>query len=131
MVTREQALRSAIAFFLITFSTALLMTIGVRLTGWFTRMPDAMPPEALKGLGIVMMIGVLTLAIGAGIRRMDANELRSALLGGASILLAIPTSYAAINHNWTVSTTLISSFGLLLLAAGLLVALGLRGREGD
>ena len=129
MITRTHALRSAIGFFLITFSTALLMTIGVRMTGWFTRLPDV-SPEAAQGLGIVIMIGVLTLAIGAGLRRMDATELRSALLGGASILLAIPTSYAALNHDWSVSTTLISAFGLLLLAAGLLVALGLRGGEG-
>ena len=120
---RRMALRSAVAFFLITFSTAFLMTIGVRLTGWFTRLPDV-TPESAQTLGICVMGAVLVLAVGAGLRRMGAVELRSALLGAASILLAIPVSYAVISHTWQVSTTIIGGLGLLLLAVGLLVAWG-------
>src|ERR1700712_4823077 len=120
---RRLALRSAVAFFLITFSTAFLMTIGVRLTGWFTRLPDV-TPESAQTLGICLMGAVLVLAVGAGLRRMDVVELRSALLGAASILLAIPVSYAVISHSWLVSTTIIGGLGLLLLAVGLLVAWG-------
>jgi hypothetical protein len=120
---RRQELRSAVAFFLITFSTAFLMTIGVRLTGWFTRLPQV-TPESAQTLGICMMGAVLVLAVGAGLRRLNVVELRSALLGAASILLAIPVSYAVISHTWQISTTIIGGLGLLLLGIGLLVAWG-------
>ena len=120
---RRLAVRSAVAFFLVTFSTAFLMTIGVRLTGWFTRLPEV-TPESAQTLGICVMGAVLVLAVGAGLRRMGAVELRSALLGAASILLAIPISYAAISHTWQVSTTIIGGLGLLLLIVGLAVAWG-------
>ena len=118
----RQALRSATAFFLLTFSTAFLMTIGIRLTGWFTRAPE-MSQVGGQDLGVAIMIGVVALAVGSTIRRMDSVELRSALIGAASVLLAIPTSYAAINHKWDVSTFVVSTFGAVLLLAGLLVAI--------
>ena len=88
MGLRRPTFRSATAFFLVTFSTAFLMTIGMRLTGWFTRAP-VISVEQNKGLGIAIMIAVMTLAIGAGLRRMEVAELRSALLGAASVLLAL------------------------------------------
>ncbi len=119
-----QALRSAAAFFLVTFSTAFLMTIGIRLTGWFSHAP-VITPEAGEGLGIAIMIGVVTLAVGAALRRLEPVEIRSALLGAASVLLAIPLSLAALTHTWEASTFVISGFGLLALAAGLLVARGI------
>ena len=125
MFLTKQALRSATAFFLLTFSTAFLMTIGIRLTGWFTRAPEV-SQVATQDLGIAIMVGVVALAVGSTIRRMDAVELRSALRGAASVLLAIPTSYAAINHKWDVSTFVVVSFGVVLLLAGLLVALTTR-----
>ena len=125
MFLTKQALRSATAFFLLTFSTACLMTIGIRLTGWFTRAPEV-SQVATQDLGIAIMVGVVALAVGSTIRRMDAVELRSALIGAASVLLAIPTSYAAINHKWDVSTFVVVSFGVVLLLAGLLVALTTR-----
>ena len=125
MFVTRQALRSATAFFLLTFSTAFLMTIGIRLTGWFTRAPE-ISQVATQDLGIAIMVGVVALAVGSNIRRMDAVELRSALIGAASVLLAIPTSYAAINHKWDVSTFVVVSFGVVLLLAGLLVALTTR-----
>ncbi len=125
MFVTRQALRSATAFFLLTFSTAFLMTIGIRLTGWFTRAPE-ISQVATQDLGIAIMVGVVALAVGSTIRRMDAVELRSALIGAASVLLAIPTSYAAINHKWDVSTFVVVSFGVVLLLAGLLVALTTR-----
>ena len=81
---------------------------------------------ATQDLGIAIMVGVVALAVGSTIRRMDAVELRSALIGAASVLLAIPTSYAAINHKWDVSTFVVVSFGVVLLLAGLLVALTTR-----
>lgn len=125
----RQSLRSATAFFLLTFSTAFLMTIGIRLTGWFTRSPE-IPPNAMQDLGVAIMIGVAALAVGGAIRRMDAVELRSALIGAASVLLAIPTSFAAINHRWDASTTVVVSFSAVLLLTGLLVAITTKG-EGD
>ena len=124
----KQALRSATAFFLLTFSTAFLMTIGIRLTGWFTRAPEV-SQVATQDLGIAIMVGVVALAAGGAIRRMDAAELRSALLGAASVLLAIPTSYAAINNKWEVSTFVVISFGMVALAAGLLVAMTTRSED--
>lgn len=121
------ALQSALAFFLVTFSTAFLMTIGIRLTGWFTHAPNV-TPQAQEGLGIAIMIGVVILAVGAAVRRLEALEIRSALLGAASVLLSIPLSLAAINGTFDTSTWVISGFGLVLLGGGLLVAYGLRER---
>ena len=121
----SSAFRSAMAFFLVTFSTAFLMTVGIRMTGWFTRAPQ-ISGKAGEDLGIAIMVGVITLAVGAALRRMEASELRSAFLGAASVLMAIPLSEAAINHSWSFATSIILVFGFLLLAAGLLVALGVR-----
>jgi hypothetical protein len=119
------ALRAAIAFFLVTFSTAFMMTIGIRLTGWFTH-PPIISPKATETLGVAIMIGVLILAVGTAVRRLEAHEVRSALLGGASVLLSIPLSSAAINGSADTSTFVTTGFGLVLLAGGLLVAYGLR-----
>ena len=76
------------------------------------------------------MVGVVVLAVGAALRRLEAIEVRSALLGAASVLLSIPLSAAAINGAFDTSTWVISGFGLVLLAGGLLVAYGLRERLG-
>ena len=127
-MTKRTALRSAIAFFLVTFSTAFLATIGARLTGWFTQPLDLTKIHA-EALGVTIMIGVITLAVGAGVRRMDISELRSALLGAASILIAIPTSAVAIMHVWPVSWTIITILGLVLLAVGILVAANTKAPE--
>src|SRR5689334_14358680 len=99
------ALRSALAFFLVTFSTAFLATVGARLTGWFTS-PVDLSKVHVEELGATIMVGVIVLAVGAGIRRLEAAELRSALLGAASVLLAIPTSSVAILHVWPVYWTI-------------------------
>ena len=85
---KRTALRSAIAFFLVTFSTAFLATIGARLTGWFTS-PLDLSKVHVEELGVTIMAGVIVLAVGAGVRRLDAAELRSALLGAASMLLGV------------------------------------------
>jgi hypothetical protein len=128
MGLRRPTFRSATAFFLVTFSTAFLMTIGMRLTGWFTRAP-IISVEQNKGLGIAIMIAVMTLAVGAGLRRMEIAELRSALLGAASVLLALPLSQAAISQSWDVATTIITLLGAVLLIAGLLVSLSIEQRK--
>ncbi|MBU4435212.1 MAG: hypothetical protein PSX79_04595 [bacterium] len=128
MALRRPTFRSATAFFLVTFSTAFLMTIGMRLTGWFTRAP-VISVEQNKGLGVAIMIAVMTLAIGAGLRRMEVAELRSALLGAASVLLALPLSQAAISQSWSVATTIITLLGAVLLVAGLLVSLSIEQRK--
>ena len=125
----SNAIRSAVAFFLVTFSVAFLMTIGIRLTGWFTHAPN-ISAAAQEGLGIAIMVGVVTLAVGAALRRLEAIEIRSALLGAASVLLAIPLSLAALTRTFDTSTWVIVGFGVLALAAGLLVAYGLRQRLG-
>ena len=114
-------LRSAIAFFLLTFSTAFLTTIGARLTGWFTQPLDLTKVHA-EELGATIMASVIVLAIGASVRRLNAAELRSALLGAASVLLAIPTSSVAIFHVWPNYWTIITILGLVLLVGGFLVA---------
>jgi hypothetical protein len=118
---KRTALRSAIAFFLVTFSTAFLATIGARLTGWFTS-PLDLAKVHIEELGVTIMAGVIVLAVGAGVRRMDAAELRSALLGAASVLLAIPTSSVAILHVWPNYWTIITVLGVVLLGCGFLVA---------
>ncbi len=124
-MSSNHAIRAALAFFLVTFSTAFLMTVGIRLTGWFTTLPQ-ISPKGARDLGVTIMIAVTILAVGATIRRMDAGELRSALLGAAAVLLSISLSSAAINHDWGVSSTITTVTGLLLLAGGMLVALTLR-----
>lgn len=118
---KRTALRSAIAFFLVTFSTAFLATIGARLTGWFTS-PLDLSKVHVEELGVTIMAGVIVLAVGAGVRRLDAAELRSALLGAASVLLAIPTSSVAILHVWPSYWTIITILGIVLLGCGFLVA---------
>ncbi len=124
----RQAVRSAIAFFLVTFSTAFLANVGGRLTGWFSAPPDFKTLH-MQSLGIAIIIAVITLAVGAGVRRMEAAELRSALLGAASVLLAIPLSAAAITKVWPVQWTVITMLGFLLLGVGFVVAASLRGAE--
>ncbi len=128
---KRTALRSAIAFFLVTFSTAFLATIGARLTGWFTS-PLDLSKVHVEELGVTIMAGVIVLAVGAGVRRLDAGELRSALLGAASVLLAIPTSSVAILHVWPTYWTIITVLGLVLLGCGFLVAAtNSNGRDGS
>ncbi len=118
---KRTALRSAIAFFLVTFSTAFLATIGARLTGWFTSPLDLSKVHA-EELGVTIMVGVIVLAVGASVRRLDRAELRSALLGAASVLLAIPCSAVAILHVWPDYWTIITILGLVLLVGGFVVA---------
>ena len=127
-MNRQTALRSAIAFFLVTFSTAFLCTVGARLTGWFTQPLDLTKFHS-EALGVAIMVGVITLAVGASVRRLDSYELRSALLGAASVLLAIPTSAVAIFHMWPVSWTIMCLLGVVLLAVGFVVAASSKAPE--
>lgn len=116
------AVRSASSFFLVTFSTAFLFTLGARLTGWFTRAPNV-PPEQQQMLGVAIMIAVVCLAVGAGIRRLSAGELQSALLGASAVLLSTPLAIAVLTGNWELSTAAVSSMGVLTLGLGWVVAL--------
>jgi uncharacterized membrane protein len=116
--------RSAISFFLLTFSTAFLMTVGMRMTGWFTRAPQITIQENMV-LGVCIMVAVTSIAIGAFLHRMEMIELRSALLGAASVLLALPLSEAAINQTWSLGTTIVTALGFISLGIGLLVSVGL------
>jgi len=120
--------RSAAAFFLIAFSTAFLFSIGVRLTGWFTRLP-AIEPADMKTLGVAIMVAVTCLAIGAGLRRMSAQELQSALLGASAILLSTPLAQAVLTNEWAFSTAAVSGLGLVTLALGVIVAFSRRRDE--
>ncbi len=122
--------RSAASFFLVTFSTAFLMTVGMRMTGWFTRAPQ-ISIQQNEALGVCIMLAVTTLAIGAFLHRMELIELRSALLGAASVLLALPLSEAAINQTWSLGTTIVSALGIVSLGIGLLVSVGLAAQDDD
>ena len=125
---KRTALRSAIAFFLVTFSTAFLATIGARLTGWFTQPLDLTKIHA-EELGATIMAGVIILAVGASVRRLDRAELRSALLGAASVLLAIPASSVAIFHDWPTYWTVITILSPVLLIGGFIVAGAVHGQD--
>jgi uncharacterized membrane protein len=116
--------RSAVSFFLLTFSTAFLMTVGMRMTGWFTRAPQITIQENMV-LGVCIMLTVTSIAIGAFLHRMEMIELRSALLGAASVLLALPLSEAAINQTWSLGTTIVTALGFISLGIGILVSVGL------
>jgi len=118
----RQALRSASAFFLVTFSTAFLFTLGARLTGWFTRAPEV-PAAQMQALGVAIMVAVVCLAVGAGIRRLSAAELQSALLGASAVLLSTPLAIAVLTGDWQISTAAVSGMGVLTLGLGWLVAL--------
>lgn len=126
----KAAVRSASSFFLVTFSTAFLFTLGARMTGWFTRAP-VIPPEQTQSLGIAIMIAVVCLAVGAGIRRLSAGELQSALLGASAILLSTPLAIAVLTGDWQLSTAAVSSMGLLTLVLGWVVALARRPKGLD
>ena len=116
-----RAVRSAIAFFLMTFSTAYLFTLGVKLTGGFTRVPD-ISAQGLQSTGLSIIVGVAVLIVGAGIRRLTAAEMQSALLGASAVLLATPVATAVLNSDWSLATAVVSGFGVLTLAFGLLIA---------
>ena len=122
--------RSAASFFLVTFSTAFLMTVGMRMTGWFTRAPQ-ISIQQNEALGVCIMLAVTTLALGAYLHRMEMVELRSALLGAASVLLALPLSEAAINQTWSLGTTIVTALGFVSLGIGLLVSVGLTAPIAD
>ncbi|HEV7352826.1 MAG TPA: hypothetical protein VGN74_06840 [Brevundimonas sp.] len=128
-MTRSAA-RSAASFFLVTFSTAFLFTLGARLTGWFTRAPEV-APEQLQALGVAIMVAVVCLAVGAGIRRLSAGELQSALLGASAVLLSTPLAIAVLTGDWEISTAAVSGMGVLTLALGWLVALTRRRESLD
>jgi hypothetical protein len=121
MTQVQHPLRSAAAFFLIAFSTAFLFSIGVRLTGWFTRLP-AIAPQDMKVLGLAIMVAVVCLAMGASLRRMTAGELQSALLGASAILMSTPIAQAVLTNDWAISTAAVSGLGLITLALGVVVA---------
>lgn len=121
MIKGAKAVRSAIAFFLVTFSTAYLFTVGVKLTGWFTRAPQ-IPPEGMQSAGISIIIGVAILVIGAGIRRLTAAEMQSALLGASAVLLSTPIATAVLTNNWNFTTAVVSGLGVMTLILGLIVA---------
>lgn len=124
------AARSASSFFLVTFSTAFLFTLGARLTGWFTRAPEVAQGQ-MQMLGVAIMIAVVCLAVGAGIRRLSAGELQSALLGASAVLLSTPLAIAVLTGDWQLSTAAVSSMGLLTLGLGWVVALTRRPTSTD
>lgn len=132
MAFTRTALQSAASFFLVTFSTAFLFTLGARLTGWFTRSP-VIPPEQTQTLGIAIMVAVICLAVGASIRRLSAAELQSALLGASAILLSTPLALAVLTGDWQLSTAAVSGMGVVTLLVGWFVAItrkpdGVEGR---
>lgn len=122
MTMNRTAIRSASSFFLVTFSTAFLFTLGARLTGWFTRAPEVEQSQ-LSMLSVAIMIAMVCLAVGAGIRRLSAGELQSALLGASAVLLSTPLAIAVLTGDWQISTAAVSGMGVLTLALGWLVAL--------
>jgi hypothetical protein len=77
------------------------------------------------------MVAVVCLAVGAGIRRLSAGELQSALLGASAVLLSTPLALAVLTGNWELSTAAVSSMGVLTLALGWLVALTRKPRSHD
>jgi hypothetical protein len=126
MADKPAPIRGAIAFFLVTFSTAFLMTVGARLTNWFTDAPKTANNETT---GVAIMVAVVTLALGFSLRRMTLMEFRSALLGGAAVLLAISLSGAVSTDSLTGVFTFIFLLGVLLLLAGLFVSWRIGVRE--
>jgi hypothetical protein len=118
----KTSIQSAASFFLVTFSTAFLFTLGARLTGWFTRSP-VIQPEQTQMLGIAIMVAVICLAVGASIRRLSAAELQSALLGASAILLSTPLALAVLTGDWQLSTAAVSGMGVVTLAVGWFVAI--------
>jgi hypothetical protein len=130
MSMNRVAIRSASSFFLVTFSTAFLFTLGARLTGWFTRAPEIAPGQ-LQMLGLAIMVAVVCLAVGAGIRRLTPGELQSALLGASAVLLSTPLAIAVLTGDWQFSTAAVSGMGVLTLALGWLVALTRKDKRTD
>ncbi len=130
MTLNRSAIRSASSFFLVTFSTAFLFTLGARLTGWFTRAPE-IAAQQLQTLGVAIMVAVVALAVGAGIRRLTPGELQSALLGASAVLLSTPLALAVLTGNWEISTAAVSGMGILTLALGWVVALTRKARSHD
>lgn len=125
-MNQDHPLRGSAAFFLVTFSTAFLFTVGIRLTGWFTRMPVIQPQDA-SVLGGAIMVAVTCLAVGAFLRRFSVLELQCALLGAAAVLFSTPLAQAVLTNTWEISTAAVSGLGLVLLLLGVLVAFSRKG----
>ncbi|MDC7674814.1 hypothetical protein [Asticcacaulis machinosus] len=119
---RFKSVRSAVKFFAVSLSAAYLFTIGMKLTGWFTRSPD-IPDEGMATTGMSIIVGVAILIFGAAVRRFTAAETQAALLGASAVLLATPVVQLVTTHSFDLSTLVVSGFGIITLVAGLLVAL--------
>jgi hypothetical protein len=126
-MTKINSVRSGIGFFLTTLAGAYLGAIGGRLAGLFG------PAETLttdsKLFGLYLLIAFIVLVVGMGLRRMDGTEIRSALLGAASVLISIPVSRLAVTGGpWDDKAVGMATLGLMFFGVGMFAAFAFASR---
>ena len=115
------SVRSGVGFFLTTLAGAFVGALGGRLAGLFG--PAELIRTDTKMLGLGLLLAFVVLVAGLVIRRMNVTEIRSAMLGAASVLISIPLSRLALSGAaWDEKAAGMATLGAVFLAAGLLVA---------
>jgi hypothetical protein len=120
-MNKINSVRSGLGFFLTTLAGAVLGAIGGRLAGVFG------PPEAMgadtKVFGAYLLVAFIVLVVGMALRRLNGVEIRSALLGAASVLISIPLSRIAISGgSFEEKGVGLTGLGIMFVVAGLLAS---------
>lgn len=120
-MTKTNSVRWGLGFFLTVLAGAFLGAVGGRLAGVFGK-AEAMGVDT-KLFGLYLLVGFGVLVAGMSLRRMDGQEIRSAMLGAAAVLISIPLSRVAITGGvWDEKAIGMAGLGLLFFAIGILVA---------
>ena len=120
-MTKTKSVRWGLGFFLTVLSGAFLGAVGGRLAGVFGK-AEAMGTDT-KMFGLYLLVGFGVLVAGMSLRRMDGQEIRSAMLGAAAVLISIPLSRVAITGGaWDEKAVGMAMLGLLFFAIGMVVA---------
>lgn len=120
-MNKINSVRSGLGFFLTTLAGAVLGAIGGRLAGVFG------PAETMRAdtklFGAYLLVAFIVLVVGMALRRLNGTEIRSALLGAASVLISIPLSRIAITGGAFEEKGLgMAGLGLMFVVAGLFAA---------
>lgn len=120
-MTKINSVRSGLGFFLTTLAGAVLGAIGGRLAGLFG--PAETMRTDTKLFGLYLLVAFIVLVAGMALRRLNGTEIRSALLGAASVLISIPLSRIAITGGeWDEKGVGMATLGLMFVGAGLIAA---------
>ena len=126
-MTKLNSVRSGFGFFLTTLAGAFLGALGGRLAGLFG--PAEVIRTDTKMLGMGLLLAFVVLVTGLSLRRMNGTEIRSAMLGAASVLISIPMSRVVLTGAaWDEKSGSMATLGLVFLAIGLAASFAFASR---